>query len=99
MDRTLRRRYIEVIDPDTEGTAGSDSAKSATATLTSNGFVEKVKVIHRATPMVGGFWSKPWRLSVDLPRALLTTVMVGVGYLLYVFSRPLQYLCSSLTLP
>jgi len=37
-----------------------------------------------ASSAVGGStgWNRPWRLSVDLPRAAFTTVIVGVGYLL-----------------
>jgi copper transporter 1 len=50
-----------------------------TAILTANGVEEHVKVIHRPARSV-----QPWRFSVDLPRALLVTVMTGVGYLLYV---------------
>ena len=33
-----------------------------------------------------GWGGKPWRWSVDLPRAWMQMVTSGVGYLLYVFS-------------
>ena len=29
-------------------------------------------------------WTAPWRFSTELPRAGLSTVVSGVGYLLYV---------------
>ena len=33
----------------------------------------------------GNPWTAPWRFSTELPRAGLSTVVSGVGYLLYVF--------------
>lgn len=33
-------------------------------------------------PAAAAFLPEPWRLSVDLPRACVVTVMVGLGYLL-----------------
>lgn len=43
-------------------------------------------------------WSRPWRLSVDLPRAVLVTVIAGVGYLLMlaVMSMNVGYFMSIL---
>ena len=32
----------------------------------------------------GNPWTAPWRFSIELPRAGLSTVVSGVGYLLYV---------------
>ncbi len=29
-----------------------------------------------------GYKTRPWRLSTDLPRALLDTLIAGIGYLL-----------------
>ncbi len=33
--------------------------------------------------------SRPWRISTDVPRALLDTVIAGVGYLLSVIPPPI----------
>jgi copper transporter 1 len=43
-------------------------------------------------------WNRPWRLSVDLPRAALVTVIAGVGYLLMlaVMSMNIGYFLSIL---
>lgn len=48
-----------------------------TAVLTANGVEENVVVVQRLSRSI-----QPWRFSVDLPRALLVTVLAGVGYLL-----------------
>lgn len=34
--------------------------------------------------------SRPWRISTDVPRALLDTLIAGVGYLLLVVPRPIS---------
>lgn len=49
----------------------------------------------------GAWGGKPWRWSVDLPRAWMQMVTSGVGYLLYVFSLSLFILPHALanTLP
>lgn len=46
----------------------------------------------------GAWGGKPWRWSVDLPRAWMQMVTSGVGYLLYVFSlySPLHALANTL---
>lgn len=33
--------------------------------------------------------SRPWRISTDVPRALLDTTIAGVGYLLSVIPHPI----------
>lgn len=60
----------------------SDGKGGLTGVLSANGVEEKVRLVQPVDVLAGGLWSRPWRLSVDLPRALLVTVMVGVGYLL-----------------
>lgn len=82
---SLQRRYIKLADStNPEGAVRKDSGKeeSTTAVLTTNGVDEKVRLVQSDSPLLGNSWTRPWRLSVDLPRALLVTVMVGVGYLL-----------------
>lgn len=71
------RRYVVVADrqPFSEQVKTDPDAK--TAVLTANGVEENVKVLHRHVKTI-----PPWRFSVDLPRALLVTVIVGIGYLL-----------------
>lgn len=77
LDAAVSRRYVVVAGqtPESERMARDPDAKSAT--LTTNGVEESVKVVHRPAKVV-----QPWRFSVDLPRAALTTVIVGVGYML-----------------
>lgn len=68
-----------------EGRQGTDGAEEErerlTATLTARGVDEKVHIVEASAVGAGGFAKKPWRLSVDLPRALLYTIIVGIGYL------------------
>lgn len=75
------RRYVVVAGqtPESERVAADVDAYGKTGTLiTAQGVEEKVRVVHRAAgPPV-----MPFRFSVDLPRALLVTLIVGVGYLL-----------------
>lgn len=83
--QSLRRRYVKVVteaSPESAVTSALESVQSKTATLTTNGVDEKVKLIGPENLVLGGTWARPWRLSVDLPRATLVTIMVGVGYLL-----------------
>lgn len=77
LDQAMSRRYVVVADkmPESERLRNDPDAKSAT--LTTNGVEESVKVVHRPARAV-----QPWRFSVDLPRAVLSTVIIGVGYLL-----------------
>jgi copper transporter 1 len=76
-DRALSRRYIVVENrlPMSEELRKDPDAK--TGVLTANGVEESVRVVHHMNrgPV-------PWRFSVDLPRAGLVTVIVGIGYLL-----------------
>lgn len=85
LDRARRRRYIVTASNQPEGAAYTDDedawkTTSETGTLTTKGVREDIKIVesHNARERL----VQPWRLSVDLPRAILSTVMVGVGYLL-----------------
>jgi len=87
----LRRRYVVVAAPegseaDEKGPARRTLAErlaadpaGSTATLTANGVEEDVRVVQ--APVRGPV---PWRFSVDLPRAGLVTVQIGVMYLLMI---------------
>ena len=77
-DRELKRRRVLVMSRSTEADKDSTILGPKTWTMvTERGVEEKVKVDRRYVKAVA-----PWRYSVDLPRAVLTTVMGGVGYLL-----------------
>lgn len=72
------RRYIVVAGqtPESERIANDPDAKIGTY-ISPQGVEERVKIVQAAKqPVV------PFRLSVDVPRALLTLAIVGVGYLL-----------------
>lgn len=84
-DKAIKRRYIvvagETADKEEKQIRVSETevAEDATATLTTQGVDERVKVVRTATR---GREMQPWRFSTDLPRACLFTVQAGVGYLL-----------------
>lgn len=76
--RTRERRYIRVRGavPVSERIERDPEAKEARL-VTARGVEESVRVVRASRGEV-----IPWRLSVDVPRALLTMVIVAVGYLL-----------------
>lgn len=90
MYKDHRRRYI-VMATDEKGNESSrefsgakkNTTVSTTAVLTVNGVDEKVRLVENALggPYTGTM-ARPWRLSVDLPRACLVTLIGGLGYLL-----------------
>lgn len=75
-----KRRYVLVQGRTTEaGRIDQDPDAKTGSLVTAQGVEENVKVVQARTGNV-----VPFRLSVDIPRALLTTVIAGVSYLLYV---------------
>lgn len=78
LDQELNRRYVAVrgIPTEAERISLDSDGKSATL-ITERGVEERVKVVRRTARAI-----TPWRLSVDLPRALYATLMAAVGYLL-----------------
>jgi copper transporter 1 len=76
-DKAWERRYVVVAEKQPVSEQARTDPDLKTAILTANGVEEHVKVIHRPSRSI-----QPWRFSVDLPRALLVTMMTGVGYLL-----------------
>jgi len=76
-DKAWERRYVVVADKQPVSEQARIDPDLKTAILSANGVEENVKIVHRPVRGV-----QPWRFSVDLPRSLLVTVMVGIGYLL-----------------
>lgn len=79
LDRELARRYVAVQGkaPLAENVSRDSLGKTMTAVLSENGVEENVVVVQRK-----GERSRPWRASVDPVRAVVDTVIAGVGYLL-----------------
>jgi hypothetical protein len=77
-NRDARRRYVFAAGkaPLAERLAQNPDAKP-TVVISENGVEETVMVIQQKDEQ-----PRPWRFSVDPVRALLDTVIVGVGYLL-----------------
>ncbi len=72
-----KRRYIRVQGKTTEaGRIDQDSDAKNGALITVNGVEENVKVVQARAGVT------PFRLSVDVPRAVLTTLIAAVAYLL-----------------
>ena len=76
LDAEMNRRYVIVTGDTLKDRILQDSSKEKLA-LSANGIEEDVVVVQRKTSRV-----QPWRFSTDGPRAILDTVIVGVGYLL-----------------
>lgn len=77
LDQDAARRYIATAGktPLSERVSQDRDAKSMT--LSENGVEESVFVVERKRGIV-----RPWRFSVDPIRAVIDTVIAGVGYLL-----------------
>lgn len=75
-----KRRFVLVKGQSTEaGRIDQDPDSKFGSLVTAQGVAENVKVIQARSRGV-----LPFRLSVDVPRAILTTIIAGVSYLLYV---------------
>lgn len=71
------RRFVRVQGRSTEaGRIDQDPDAKVGALITVNGVEENVRVVQARLGVV------PFRLSVDVPRAVVTTVIAGVAYLL-----------------
>ncbi|KAL2161281.1 hypothetical protein VTH06DRAFT_8501 [Thermothelomyces fergusii] len=81
LDAELGRRYVVVNGkaPLAERLSRDSLAKNMTMVLSENGVEENVVVVHNRA---AADRPRPWRLTVDPVRALMDTVIVGVGYLL-----------------
>ena len=78
--RARQRRYVLVKGKNTEAAMiDADRDAKDQGLLTARGVEEKVKVVRNDARGV-----VPFRLSVDVPRALLVLAISGVSYLLWV---------------
>lgn len=77
LDQEMNRRYVVVQGRQTLGERVMRDSESRKAVLSENGIEEDVVVLKKRHTHV-----RPWRLSVDPLRAVMDTVIVGVGYLL-----------------
>jgi len=75
-----RREMIRIGRRKKEEDAGGGAA-SKTAVLGANGVEENIIVVQKTAKRRFA----PWRLTVDLPRALLDTLIAFVGYLMQLF--------------
>ena len=76
-DQAYHRRYIVVADKQSISERLQANPDLKTGVLTVNGVNENIKVV---TKSLRG--PQPWRFSQDLPRAIIYTLIVGIGYLL-----------------
>ena len=78
LDKAIQRRYIKVDGLPTEAEKiDADRGSEWSTLLSPRGEEERVRVVtNHVRPVM------PFRLSVDLPRALFVMVIAGVGYLL-----------------
>lgn len=77
LDREMNRRFVAVQGKLPVAEQVSRDSLSKRMTLTENGIEEDVMVVSKRHTMV-----RPWRLSVDPIRAVIDTIIAGVGYLL-----------------
>jgi hypothetical protein len=85
LDAEFNRRYIKVAGKQTQGEKIAADSDSKKLILTENGVEEDVIVVKKRGTDV-----RPWRITTDPVRAVLDTVIAGVGYLLYVS----HYMCT-----
>ncbi|KAJ9155606.1 Rrm domain containing protein [Pleurostoma richardsiae] len=77
LDAELNRRYVVVTGKQPLSEQVSRDSMAKRMTLTENGVEEDVMVLKKKHTHV-----RPWRFSVDPLRALIDTVIAGIGYLL-----------------
>ncbi len=77
IDAELERRYVVVAGKPALAQQISQDSASKRMVLSENGIEEDVMVLKKRHTHV-----RPWRLTVDPVRAVLDTVIAGVGYLL-----------------
>ncbi|TWU77068.1 hypothetical protein ED733_008014 [Metarhizium rileyi] len=77
LDKDMKRRYVAAQGKSSLSERVSSDTLAKPMTLTANGVEESVVVVARTESM-----TRPWRFSVDPVRAVMDTVIVGVGYLL-----------------
>ncbi|CAK7567928.1 MAG: hypothetical protein SEPTF4163_005906 [Sporothrix epigloea] len=79
LDAELERRYVVVPGKPELAQRVSQDPSSKRMTLSENGIEEDVVVLTKRHSDV-----RPWRMSIDPLRALLDTLVAGIGYLLMI---------------
>jgi len=77
MDAEFKRRYVTVAGKGPKSERISQDSDSKRMILSENGVEEDVMVVTKK-----GVEARPWRFSTDPIRAVIDTIIVGVGYLL-----------------
>ncbi|KAF2749079.1 Ctr copper transporter-like protein [Sporormia fimetaria CBS 119925] len=77
IESAMKRRYVIVEGQGANEKITSEDTNSMTGILTANGLAENVRIVQAPVKHI-----QPWRFGVDIPRSLITTVAVAVGYLL-----------------
>ncbi|KAL2069124.1 hypothetical protein VTL71DRAFT_15462 [Oculimacula yallundae] len=77
LDAEFNRRYVTVAGKGPKSERMSQDSDTKRMVLTENGVEEDVMVVKKR-----GMGVRPWRLTTDPVRAVMDTVIVGVGYLL-----------------
>lgn len=77
LDAEFNRRYVTVAGKLPKAERISHDSDSKRMTLSENGVEEDVVVVRKR-----GMDVRPWRISTDPVRAVMDTVIAGVGYLL-----------------
>jgi hypothetical protein len=78
MDAEFNRRYVTVVGKQSKSERISLDSDSKRMTLSENGVEEDVIVVKKRS-----MGTRPWRITTDPVRAVMDTVIAGVGYLLY----------------
>lgn len=77
MDAEFNRRYVTVAGKEPQSKRVSSDSDSKRMYLSENGVEEDVIVVKKRT-----MGTRPWRITTDPVRAVMDTVIAGVGYLL-----------------
>lgn len=77
LDAEFNRRYVTVAGKLPKSERIVEDSDSKKMILTENGVEEDVMVVKKRSMGV-----RPWRITVDPVRALIDTVIAGVGYLM-----------------
>lgn len=77
LDAEYQRRYVHVAGKGDLAKRMSEDSDTKGMTLSENGLEEQVMVVKKH-----GITRRPWRITTDPIRAVIDTVIAGVGYLL-----------------
>ena len=77
LEREMNARFVAVQGKMPMGETISQDSLAKRMVLTENGVEENVMVVQKS-----GHIKRPWRFTVDPVRAVIDTVIAGVGYLL-----------------